>query len=188
MIRSIFGRSRRTATAAALYAAIVAQSRQPVFYTDFDVPDTLDGRFDLIVLNQTLLLRRLMRDEHLKGLAQDVFDAFCRDMDDNLREMGVGDLAVPKKMLEFGEAFYGRFGTYEKALDAGDGDALAAALGRNLFGDLAGAAASAVRMAAYAMAAEAALASADTDAILGGGLRFPDPALVARSALTEERS
>lgn len=173
MIFSMSGRPGRAGTAAALYAAIVAQSRRPEFYMDYGVPDTIDGRFDMIVLHQTLLLRRLVREEHLRPLAQAVFDAFCRDMDGNLREMGVGDLAVPKKMLEFGAAFYGRYGAYDKALEAADTEALAAALGRNLVG---GTAAAAQRLAAYVVACEAALRAADTATIVAGAVPFADPA------------
>jgi cytochrome b pre-mRNA-processing protein 3 len=185
MVLGMFGRPRRGATAAALYAAIVAQSRRPEFYTDYGVADTVDGRFDLIVLHQTLLLRRLNRDEPLRPLAQEVFDAFCRDMDGNLREMGVGDLAVPKRMLKFAEAFYGRFGAYDKALTGGDADALAAALARNLFGGATDAAAAPVRrLAAYVTASEGALAAADLATIVAGTVSFADPSGVVTPALT----
>src|SRR3989442_6857779 len=102
---------------AALYGAIVAQARLAVFYQTYGVADTVLGRFDLIVLHLALVLRRLRRD-HEKAVAQGVFDAFCRDMDDNLREMGVGDQAVPEQMRRVGEAFYGRAQAYDAALDA----------------------------------------------------------------------
>jgi cytochrome b pre-mRNA-processing protein 3 len=184
----MFGRHGRAATAAALYAAIVAQSRRPVFYSDYGVPDTLDGRFDLIVLHQVLLSRRLLGDEKLRSLAQEVFDAFCRDMDGNLREMGVGDLAVPKKMLKFGEAFYGRLGAYAKALDAGDHGALAAALARNILGEANGASPQARRLAAYVVAAEAALAADDMAGIESGAVLFADPAAIAAAQAIGDRS
>jgi cytochrome b pre-mRNA-processing protein 3 len=184
----MFSRHRRAATAAALYAAIVAQSRQTVFYSDYGVPDTIDGRFDLIVLHQALLSRRLMRDANLRGLAQDVFDAFCRDMDGNLREMGVGDLAVPKKMLKFGEAFYGRLTAYAKALDAGDHGGLAAALARNIFCDAAGGSPQARRLAAYVVAAEAALAADDIAGIVSGTVSFADPAAIVAMPAIGDRS
>jgi hypothetical protein len=92
-----------------LYSAIVAQARSPAFYTSYGVPDTVHGRFDLIVLHLVLLLARLDREAaSARGIGQKLFDLFCRDLDANLREMGVGDLAVPKRMRHFGEAFYGR--------------------------------------------------------------------------------
>ena len=92
-----------------LYGAIVAQSRCAAFYTGYGVADTMDGRFDLIVLHIVVLLARLDRaGPSARGVGQSLFDLFCRDLDANLREMGVGDLAVPKRMRQFGEAFYGR--------------------------------------------------------------------------------
>ncbi|MDQ2083686.1 ubiquinol-cytochrome C chaperone family protein [Xanthobacteraceae bacterium Astr-EGSB] len=185
MVFGMFGRPQRGATAAALYAAIVAQSRRPEFYTEYGVADTIDGRFDLIVLHQTLLLRRLTREGYLHTLAQEIFDTFCRDMDGNLREMGVGDLAVPKRMLKFGEAFYGRFNAYDQALAAGDREMLAAALARNLFGDTGQAGSAPIRrVTAYVEACEAALSAADPAAIVAGTVPFADPATIATPALT----
>src|SRR3974390_245218 len=81
-----------------LYGAIVAQARLPSFYLIYGVPDTVEGRFDMIVMHLALVLRRLARERELGSLGQGVFDRFCRDMDHNLREMGVGDLSVPKHM------------------------------------------------------------------------------------------
>lgn len=119
-----------------LYGAIVTQSRHPVFYTDFGVPDTLEGRFEMVVLHTVLLCHRLKAgDKTEKALSQDIFDTFADDMDRTLREMGVGDLTVPKKMKKIGAAFYGRAGAYDVALDAGDQDALAMALARNIYED-----------------------------------------------------
>ena len=90
-------------TIAALYGAIVAQARDPRFYESYEVPDTVLGRFDLIVLHLALVLRRLREgDAAMSGLAQGVFDAFCRDMDHNLREMGVSDQGVPLQMCRVG--------------------------------------------------------------------------------------
>jgi len=85
-----------------LYGAIVAQSRRAAFYIGYGVPDTIEGRFDLIVLHVVLLLARLDRGgPSARDLGQNLFDLFCRDLDANLREMGVGDLAVPKRMQGF---------------------------------------------------------------------------------------
>lgn len=119
-----------------LYGAIVTQSRQPVFYTDFGVPDTLEGRFEMVVLHTVLLCHRLKGDDKAeKALSQDIFDTFADDMDRTLREMGVGDLSVPKKMKKIGAAFYGRAAAYDVALDGADPDALATALARNIYED-----------------------------------------------------
>jgi cytochrome b pre-mRNA-processing protein 3 len=82
-----------------LYGAIVAQARSPSFYRDYGVPDTVGGRLDMIILHLVLLLARLKGESaQAAALGQHVFDAFCRDIDDNFREMGVGDLAVPREM------------------------------------------------------------------------------------------
>ena len=129
MILRLFRRTPRDASIAALYGMIVAQARSPAFYRIYGVPDTVNGRLDMIVLHLVLLLRRLAgRATPLRALGQALFDRFCRDMDDNLREMGVGDLAVPKEMRRIGEAFYGRQAAYGAALDAPDD----AAAGRRL--------------------------------------------------------
>ena len=108
-------------TIEAIYGMIVTQAREPLFYRDFGVPDTVNGRFDLLVLHLWMVLRRLKPIEGGAGLAQTLFDRFCDDMDANLREMGVGDLTVPKRMQAFGEAFYGRAAAYDLALAAGRG-------------------------------------------------------------------
>ena len=99
---------------------IVAQARLPCFYRDYAVADTVNGRFDLIVLHLALVLDRLAQDPALQSLGQGIFDRFCQDMDHNLREMGVGDLKVPKQMRHMGEAFYGRSQAYRAAWAATD--------------------------------------------------------------------
>jgi cytochrome b pre-mRNA-processing protein 3 len=180
MIFQLLRRGPRRQTIDALYGAIVAQARHPAFYRDFGVPDTLEGRFDMIVLHIVLFFRRVRREpDHIRALGQAVFDRFCRDMDHNLREMGVGDLAVPKRMRDLGEAFYGRAQTYDGALAREDGTALAASLARNVFGDRAPPGAD--RLAAYVMAAERRLA-AQEGAALATALDFPDPIPISAAA------
>ena len=124
-----------------LYGAAVAAARDPWFFGPLAVPDTLDGRFDVVGLQVALLIRRLRQDPDPRGpaIAQAVFDAMFADMDINLREMGVSDLRVGKRMRQMWEAFHGRCLAYEAALDAGDDAALAAA--RALAGHMAAAAA-----------------------------------------------
>src|SRR3981081_1690199 len=119
-------------TIEAIYGMIVAQAREPLFYQSLGVPDTVNGRFDMVVLHLWMVLRPLKRPGAGAGLAQALFDRFCSDMDHNLRELGTGDLAVPKRMQEFGEAFYGRSAAYDLALAAGEGP-LAQALCKNIF-------------------------------------------------------
>ena len=133
----LFGVSRLSAhnsEADALYRVIVTQARSPRFYTGCGVPDTPDGRYDLIVLHVVLVLRRLHRaPEETRKLAQAVFDLLFSDMDQNLREMGVGDLAVGKRIKAIAKGFYGRLAAYDGALTSADEEALAAALRRNLY-------------------------------------------------------
>src|ERR1043165_607987 len=131
MIPPLFRRPGRTI--AAPYGAIVAQAREPRFYAAYGVPDTVLGRFDLLVLHLALLLRRLREGDATRALAQGVFDAFCRDMDHNLREMGISDQGVPHQMRRVGEAFYGRARAYDAALAEGADDALVQALARNVY-------------------------------------------------------
>lgn len=117
-----------------LYGAAVAAGRDPYLYETLNVPDTLDGRFDLIGLHVFLLIRRLIGlPPPGPELAQAVFDAMFNDMDVNLRESGVGDLSVGRKVRAMWEAFNGRSAAYQAALEAGDAAALTVALARNVW-------------------------------------------------------
>jgi cytochrome b pre-mRNA-processing protein 3 len=175
MILRLFQRRAANSTIAALYGVIVAQARSPAFYADYGVPDTVQGRFDLIVLHMVLLLRRLGRDtQAARSLGQRLFDAFCRDLDGNLREMGIGDLAVPKHMRRFAEAFYGRQAAYLEALDAADERVFENALARNIFA-LSERDDRAVRLAHYACAAVRKLDAREEQALMAGQLCFPNP-------------
>jgi cytochrome b pre-mRNA-processing protein 3 len=179
MIFSLFRREQRPDTISALYGMIVAQARLPVFYRDYAVADTVNGRFDLIVLHLALVLDRLTVDGRLQSPGQELFDRFCRDMDDNLREMGISDLKVPKEMRRMGEAFYGRSQAYMAAVaDGNDRRALEAALTRNVYGGAPSAGAAAPRLAAYMLEAVRDLKGQDLAALAQGQLRFPDPAAI----------
>jgi cytochrome b pre-mRNA-processing protein 3 len=131
---SLFRERPEKIAAAALYAAIVDQSRKPEFYSQLSVPDTLDGRFDVLLLNASLAMRRL-NQAGARGskVSQALFDHMFTDLDHSLREMGVGDLSVPKRIKTMSEAFYGRAIAYDKALEAGDRAALEEALIRNVY-------------------------------------------------------
>jgi cytochrome b pre-mRNA-processing protein 3 len=159
-------------TIEAIYGMIVTQAREPLFYRDLAVPDTVNGRFDLLVLHLWLLLRRLRTAEGAAGLSQALFDRFCNDMDDNLREMGVGDLTVPKRMQAFGEAFYGRTAAYDMALEAGE-EPLAQALCKNILNGEG--IENARRLAGYAKAAIDSLDGQDEVALLAASWKFPLP-------------
>jgi cytochrome b pre-mRNA-processing protein 3 len=132
--RSFLEHRRRERAASDLYLKLVEQAREPIFYVSFGVPDTLEARFDMIILHAWLLLRRLgaVNSEAAKALSQATFDLMFADMDRNLREMGVTDLRVGKRVQKMAEAFYGRASAYDRGLADG-GDALGAALARNLY-------------------------------------------------------
>jgi cytochrome b pre-mRNA-processing protein 3 len=161
-----------------LYTAAVTAARDPWFFgPDVGAPDTLDGRFDLVGLHVGVLIRRLHRDPDPRGAeaAQAVFDAMFSDMDMSLREMGVGDMSVGKRVKRMWEAFHGRAQAYAAALDAGDREALEAALARNVFraGPDAAAAPGARVLAAHAERVAKALAAQPTAALLRGEVSFP---------------
>jgi cytochrome b pre-mRNA-processing protein 3 len=142
-LAGLFGLARRgryERAGFALYAAAVAAARSPFLYQSLGVADTLDGRFDLVCLHAVLLVRRLKREpEPGPDLAQAVFDAMFSDMDISLREMGVGDLSVGRRVRAMWEAFNGRALSYDTALAAGDDGALESALVRNVWrGEAAG--------------------------------------------------
>ena len=173
MMLKLFRRSPWDDTIARLYGTIVAQACAPAFYQIYGVPDTVGGRLEMIMLHTVLLLRRLEGEAPpIRALGQGLFDRFCRDMDDSMRELGVGDLAVPRNMRRIGEAFYGRQAAYRDALDAADDGRLAAVLQRNVF---AGAAKRqpASELAVYVR--EAARRLAAQDGFERAQLAFPDP-------------
>jgi cytochrome b pre-mRNA-processing protein 3 len=153
-----------------IYGMIVTQAREPRFYRDLGVPDTVNGRFDLLLLHLWIVLRHLRALPGGTGLSQALFDHFCLDMDANLREMGIGDLAVPKKMQAFGEAFYGRSAAYDLAL-TDNTEALAQAIDRNI---LDGAAIDHARqLAAYVQGAIGSLDGERDPNQLGVSWKFP---------------
>ncbi len=161
-----------------LYGAAVAAARHPFFYADLGVPDTLDGRFDLVGLHVFLVIRALThRPPPGPALAQAVFDAMFHDMDINLREMGVGDMSVPKRMKRMWEAFHGRSAAYEAALAYDDG-ALEAALTRNVWRGAENHGAATLARVARAQAAF--LLGQDVSTLATGRAMFLAPDAVAR--------
>ena len=175
MKSGLFRRSPKQDTIHALYGVIVAQARSPIFYRGYSVPDTVTGRLEMILLHVFLFFRRARSGIDMRPLGQDVFDRFCDDMDGNLREMGIGDLAVPKHMQRIGEAFYGRAAAYDAALDAADDAALSQALTRNVFGQGLQQPERAQRLTAYVKAADVQLAREEDTNLAQGRISFPDP-------------
>lgn len=161
-----------------LYAAIVAQARQPGFYRDLGVPDTLDGRFDLLVMHAFLLFHRLKGEgETARNCAQLVFDTMFSDLDQNLREMGVGDMSIGKKVRKMGAAFYGRTNAYNEGLMSyqADPEPLTEAIRRNIFPEAEDGGASAV-LAGYMTRCVEALEQQDVAQMLAGRITFPEAA------------
>ena len=189
MIFSFFRKDPALDAASALYAAAVEQARAPALYADLGAPDTVEGRFEQVTLHVYLILRRLKgADQAAKQTAQKLFDVMFQNMDDSLRELGVGDLSIGKKIRKMAENFYGRVGAYEDALGAasdegGSADAavqaLARALGRNVFGDEA--APGAGPLARYMRAVAADIDDQPVARIAGGVVRFPDAAALVAS-------
>lgn len=122
----------RHPAADATYIALVAQARKPFFYADLGVPDTLDGRFEMIVLHLFLMQHRLLREPQHVDFARALSESFFDDMDRSIRELGVADTGVPKRIKRMGQAYNGRLQVYEDALQ--NPDAMRAALSRNLYG------------------------------------------------------
>jgi cytochrome b pre-mRNA-processing protein 3 len=176
---SLFAKNRMDGPAVALYRQIVAQARQPVFYRDHAVPDTLDGRFDMIVLHAFLVMRRLKQiaGPEAQKVSQDLFDLLFADMDSNLREIGVGDLGVGKRVKKMAQAFYGRVEAYEAGLGAVDPAVLEQALARNLYGTLQApgevSAVALTALAAYLREADAVLMAQPDGTVVAGSLEFP---------------
>ncbi|MGZ3275294.1 MAG: ubiquinol-cytochrome C chaperone family protein [Caulobacteraceae bacterium] len=156
-----------------LYASAAAQARSPGFYTAMGAPDTVEGRFELYSLHVALLLRRLKgQGPQATETAQGLFDAYVQALDDALREMGVGDLSVGKKMRKLGEAFYGRVRNYDEAFAAlPDREPLAAIIRRTVL--MAEAAPETEPLADYAVAAMARLEAEPIDTLLQGDAPWP---------------
>lgn len=158
-----------------LYAGLVAQARRPDFYSQMATPDTVEGRFELYSLHVVLVLDRLKRQGAAAGVvAQALFDAYVSALDDALREMGVGDLSVGKKMRKLGEAFYGRVKSYEAALAAlPDEGPLAALISRTVYAEAAGA--EPQPLVAYVLRQRQALVDQPLEAILAGDVVWTAP-------------
>jgi cytochrome b pre-mRNA-processing protein 3 len=172
MIARLFRKDPRKRSAEALYERIVAAARAPGLYLALGVPDTIEGRFEAVALHVILVLRRLRRLPGPAGdIAQELVDAFFRHMDASLRESGVGDMRVPKRMKELAGGFYGRAQAYDGPLDAKDAVALARALGVHVHGDEAQGGA----LARYALAADEELARHSLDGLLVAGPSFAAP-------------
>ena len=171
-----FARKPRDDRSAEVYARIVAQARRPEFYAG-GVPDSLDGRFEMLALHLFLVLHRLVRerdDPACAALGQALADRVAADLDANLREMGAGDLGVGRRVKRMAGALYGRIAAYGAALDAGEAE-LRQAIRRNLFGTAEPAEEGVVAMARYVLAGQALLAQRSAAELTQGAVEFPPP-------------
>lgn len=178
---NILNRFRRQAPsdpASLLYQALAAQSRRPEFYVAAGVPDSLDGRFDLLVLHVILLLRRLKSEGATgRALGQAIFDVMVTDFDRAVRELGGGDVGVGKRIKAMISAFYGRLAAYDAALAEADDAALQAALRRNVYGTVKDGidAAWLGALSAYVRREAEGLARQEGAALIGGMIDFAPP-------------
>lgn len=177
------GAKRRSqdALASRLYGEVVMASRRPEFFTDFSVPDTVEGRFDMMTLNLFLLVSRLgSGDEAARDAAQLACDRFFVEMDRAMREMGVGDLAVPKRMKKIASAYLGCAQAYTAAMAEADDGVLTRALNRNVHGGDESLLAGSALLARYTRLTQAALERASTGDIISGTIPFADPGAIVR--------
>ncbi|MFC5583752.1 ubiquinol-cytochrome C chaperone family protein [Nitratireductor kimnyeongensis] len=170
-----FGQRSRRVVIDGLYERIVAASRQPVFYAHWGVPDTPLGRFEMIALHMILFLRRVRNEDGaaVREVAQEVTDVFFADVEHAIRELGIGDMGVPKRIKKLARMFYGRAAAYGEAIDADDAEALAAAVARNIRPDeedWAGA----QPLARYALDAAASLENQKAERLIAADISFPD--------------
>ena len=176
LLQRLFAAPARQAEGRALYAAAAAQARRPEFYRELGVADTVEGRFELYSLHVALLLIRLKGQGQIAAeTAQHLFDAYVRSLDDALRDLGVSDVKVGRKMKALGQAFYGRLNSYEVAIEglpsaAGELEAL---LQRTALEERPGATAGA--LARYVARAAADLSGQAIEALLEGRVSWPHP-------------
>lgn len=170
-----FRRKPVHAAAALAYRSVVEQARRPGFFVALGVPDTLDGRFELICLHAFLYLRRLKgKESPAAALGQRFFDAMFADFDRSLREIGTGDLSVGRQVKRMAEAFYGRVRAYENGLASGDAE-LSAALARNLYGTVTATPEQLRRITAYIRREAANLDRQPTQFLIAGRIAFDPP-------------
>jgi len=170
----LFGPDLQRRRAEVLLDAITAEARRPEFYAEMGVPDTLDGRFDMMALVAALVFRELQK----KGgaaLAQRTTDHMFMAFDDAVRSLGVGDSGVPRRVKVMGKAYLGRAIAYDQALEQGDGAALAGAVERNIYRGAPSDPAGAARLTAWVEASAATLAACPLEALEAGAFGLAAP-------------
>lgn len=164
----------------ALYVATINQSRQTAFYQDLEVSDTVEGRFDMIIMHIYLIMRRLKKgEEKTEEFSQSLFDLLFADMDQNLRELGIGDMGLARRVPKMAEAFYGRIKAYEEALAITDdeNEMLKSALDRNLYRGTTASDESLQAMAGYLRREIISMDKTSLDSLTKGEVFFGEPPL-----------
>lgn len=186
MILDLFKRKKANAALVnAQYEVITQSAREPSFYQNFDVPDTVMGRFNMVSIFMTLYLRATKdADEGVKQLAQEVVEEFFKDIDHSIRELGIGDAGVPKRMKKLGRMFYGRAENYGTAFDNSDVAELAEAFARNIHADAKAdendtTSSNMQTLAEHALFVDKELKNASHDDMIRGELSFPTPVIPA---------
>lgn len=175
-LKRLFAAPRFQVEGRELYRQIAVQARLPVFYTGYGVPDTIDGRFEMLCLHAYALFHRLKGGgADADALAQTVYDAMFADLDGSLRELGVADLGVGRRIKAMTEALNGRIQAFDHAL-AADEEALRAAIRRNVYGTAAPGSDQVVAMAEYLRQLRAGLAAQPLDQLWAARLTLPVPA------------
>lgn len=172
--KSLFGPTEAELGVHQLYGEIVGHARREEFYRELGVPDTPTGRYAVVALHAFLVMDRLGRVEGQGKLSQALFDVMFSDLDRNLREMGVGDLSVGKRIKELARHFYGMAAACRDGLNRDD-SVLSAALSAHVYGDEAPPSAFVAATARYVRACVSALEGQDLDDISQGRIRFPEP-------------
>ncbi len=174
MLRNLLARWNRPQSHQDLYAAIVAAARQPRLYREWGVPDTAMGRFEMVALHVAVMQQRLQElTSGGEAAARALGETFVTDMDDCMREIGVGDLGVPKKVKRAAAALFDRYNDYGTALTAGDHEALSAAIATHVGASAKPAALVAPSLATYVMAFDRAIRDQPGDSLLSGVANIP---------------
>ena len=177
LLASPGARRRRRAAAHALDVALVEQARLPVFYARGGVPDSRDGRLELVSLHAILVMRRLQAEgAEGRALAQELFDVMFADLDQHLREWGVGDLSVGKQINKLAESFFGRVAAIGPLLAGADPAGLDAVLRRNVYSEVEAPDPGVVHaLGRYLCAQDRALTAMDGNGLLAGRVGFVEP-------------
>lgn len=181
MIWKLFSLKRTQTVPHDLYGSVVAQSRLPAFYEQLQIADSVAGRFDMLSLHLFLLSNMLTKveDPRAQPLNQEIFDAFTDNIDDALRQLGVGDTSVPKRKKRLVAQFYGHIANLSPALENGDTEQLSREVNKRFYDD--GNEKCASRLARYLIEARNTLHAIPFDKILRGNLNWPEPINVSKT-------